>query len=198
MLHGWTGDENAMWIFAHRLPSNYWLIAPRGLYPAPWGGYSWHPQKWGIWPTVNDLQPAVESLLNVLTPQYFPEIDFSLPQNRNVNDRPIHLVGFSQGAALALTFALLYPLMVRAVAGLSGFLPEDAGEYIADKPLRDLPVMLAHGTRDELVPVQKARQAVGLLTQAGARVDYCEDDVGHKLSVICFRSLEVFFQDLSL
>ncbi len=25
MLHGWTGDENAMWVFARNLPDNFWI-----------------------------------------------------------------------------------------------------------------------------------------------------------------------------
>ncbi len=28
LLHGWTGDENAMWVFANRLPRNSLLISP--------------------------------------------------------------------------------------------------------------------------------------------------------------------------
>lgn len=42
LLHGWTGDENVMWIFASRLPGNYLMISPRGLYKSPLGGYAWH------------------------------------------------------------------------------------------------------------------------------------------------------------
>ena len=86
---------------------------------------------------------------------------------------------------------------MRAVAGLSGFLPNQFEQYSQSLPIREIPVLLAHGTRDELVPVEKARQAVEQLTRAGARVDYCEDNVGHKLSATCFRSLEVFFQGIS-
>ena len=43
MLHGWTGDEHAMWIFASRLPAEAMLLAPRGLHDTPYGGYAWHP-----------------------------------------------------------------------------------------------------------------------------------------------------------
>src|SRR5512143_3327901 len=41
MLHGWTGDENSMWVFASRLPENCWLVAPRAPYLSPLGGFSW-------------------------------------------------------------------------------------------------------------------------------------------------------------
>ncbi|MEW5868320.1 MAG: hypothetical protein AB1894_03530 [Chloroflexota bacterium] len=184
MLHGWTGDENAMWVFASRLPQDAWLVAPRGLYPAPTGGYAWHAYKPRMWPWVDDFRPAVEALLELLTPENFPGADFS----------KLRLVGFSQGAALAFTLALLHPGRICTLAGLSGFLPDGAAALAAGQPLRGIPLFMAHGSQDALVPVERARQAVELLEQAGAQVSYCEDDVGHKLSAGCFRGLEAFFR----
>ena len=184
MLHGWTGDENSMMVFATRLPKDAWLVSPRGLYSAPLGGYSWHTHKSKAWPWVDDFYPALESLQSLLIPQNFPSADLS----------SLRLVGFSQGAALAYTFALTYPARVRALAGLSGFLPDGAVALARDLPLRDKPVFIAHGTQDELVPVERARQAADLLKQAGAKVAYCEDEVGHKLSADCFRGMQYFFE----
>ena len=186
MLHGWTGDENSMWVFASRLPEQARLIAPRGLHTTPLGGYGWHEHKSKAWPWVDDFRPSIQALLEFLSPQNFPMADVAR----------FSLVGFSQGAALAFTLALLFPERVRAVAGLSGFLPDGASVNLAEGTLKHKPVFLAHGTRDELVPVERARQAVKQLQQSGAQVDYCEDNVGHKLSATCFRSLEVFFQDV--
>ena len=183
MLHGWTGDEDAMWVFASRLPSNAMLVAPRGLYPAPMGGFSWQPQMAKLWPWVDDFNPAVEALLELLTDENFPQADFS----------QLRLLGFSQGAALAFTFALTYPEQVRSFAGLSGFLPDGVQPLVNQLPLEGKNAFLAHGTQDQLVPVARARQAAQLLGQAGARVSYCEDDVGHKLSSSCFKGLKFFF-----
>ena len=76
MLHGWTGDENAMWIFASRLPTEAILLAPRGLHDTPLGGYGWHPHTPKAWPWVDDFQPAIEALRHVLTPDNFPTADF--------------------------------------------------------------------------------------------------------------------------
>ncbi len=47
LLHGWTGDENSMWIFARNFPADMWIAAPRALYPAEGGGYSWRPPHSG-------------------------------------------------------------------------------------------------------------------------------------------------------
>lgn len=184
LLHGWTGDEDVMWVFADKLPKESMILAPRGLYPAPMGGYSWHPHRDGSWPWIDDFRPAVEALLQVLVPESFPEADFT----------QLRLMGFSQGAALAYTFSLLYPVRVMAIAGLSGFLPDGSEALARNQPLKGKPIFVAHGSQDETVPVGRARQAVEVLEAAGAKVTYCEDDVGHKLSAKCFRALETFFK----
>jgi phospholipase/carboxylesterase len=186
MVHGLAGDENVMWVFASRLPENALLVAPRALYPAGQGGYTWHVHREDEWPSVDDLKPAAEALLGLITPEHFPDADLE----------QVSAVGFSQGAAVLYTLALTHPGRLRALAGLAGFLPEGAENLAAAEPLKNLPVFVAHGVRDERVPVERARRAVEVLEQAGADVTYCEDDVGHKLSLNCFKALERFFKGL--
>lgn len=188
MLHGWTGDEDSMWVFASRLPKDTLLIAPRGLYKAALGGFAWYKQRSkrsSLWPYVEDFNPAVDELLALFTPENFPAGDFS----------QLRLVGFSQGAAMTFAVGFQHPERVQALAGLSGFLPEGSAELAVGQPLLDKPVFLAHGTQDELVPVEKAHLAATILERAGATVNYCEHDVGHKLNAACFRSMEIFFED---
>jgi phospholipase/carboxylesterase len=183
LLHGWTGDENAMWIFAARLPKDALLIAPRGLYTTPLGGYGWHPYKFNVWPWVDDFLPAIEQIREFISPENFPNGDFT----------KLSLVGFSQGAALSYAFFMSFPYLVNSVAGLSGFLPDGSEALARNEPLKDKAVFIAHGSKDELVPVSKARRAVEILNLAGAQVSYCEDEVGHKLSANCFQGLQTFF-----
>lgn len=182
LLHGLTGDENIMWVFTTRLPSNLLIIAPRGIHPAPTGGYSWLPNG-DTEPHVDDFRPAVDRLVQVLEGEHFPRADFSR----------VGVMGFSQGAALTYTLSLLQPARVSALAGLAGFIPEGAEALARNRPLLGKPVFAAHGTRDETIPVERARLAVRVLEEAGGQVTYCEDDVGHKLSAKCFRSLDAFF-----
>jgi predicted esterase len=44
-----------------------------------------------------------------------------------------------------------------------------------------------------MVPIDRARASIKILEEAGAQVTYCEDEVGHKVSVTCLRSLKQFF-----
>jgi phospholipase/carboxylesterase len=182
MLHGWTGDENSMWVFASRLPAGAYLIAPRGIYETPLGGYGWEQTAQASKANLDDFQLSVEQLRELLINRNFPGADF----NR------LHLLGFSQGAALAFSYALVHTAGVRSILSLSGFIPAGAEDYVAKNTLNGIPVFLAHGTQDEMVPIQNAWVAASILERAGAYVTACEDDVGHKLSASCFKGLEAF------
>jgi len=187
MLHGWTGDENSMWVFAPRLLKNSLMIAPRGIFTTKGSGYSWHPEMTKPWPWVNDLLPAVEKLFDTISNNNLPDGDFS----------ELHIVGFSQGAALAYTMAILYPERIASLVGLSGFLPDGASAWMGNERLKGLPIFIAHGTEDERVPIERARMTVDFLQKSGASVTYCEDNVGHKLSAKCFRGLDAFYERIN-
>jgi phospholipase/carboxylesterase len=62
--------------------------------------------------------------------------------------------------------------------------------------LEGKPFFAAHGTRDETVTIDVARASMEILEQAGAKVTFCEDDVGHKVSAACLRALKSFFSDM--
>ncbi len=176
LLHGWTGDENSMWIFDSRIPENYRVISPRGIFNTPIGGFGWQDNKVNGWPKATDFQAAVEALLDLVD-------SLALP------DRTFDLMGFSQGAALAYVIGLIHPERIGKLAGLSGFLPDGLENNIATIPFQGKKVFVAHGKKDEMVPIAMAQHVVQTLKKAGADVSYCEDDVGHKLSSGCFRGL---------
>lgn len=182
MLHGWTGDERSMGVFGERMPEKYWLVAPRGIFISPLGGYSWFLEQGQVWPWVDDFRTAIEALFELLIPENFPGADLE----------KLDLMGFSQGAALVYALAFLYPQRVGWLAGLAGFLPEGCEALARNQPLKGKQVYVAHGRLDEQVSVEKGRASVRILQQAGGEVSYCEAKVGHKLSADCVRGLREF------
>jgi phospholipase/carboxylesterase len=151
------------------------------------GGYGWHrfnDEK--VWPEVDDFGPAIRKLCLLMDnwPDTAPAADFSR----------FRIAGFSQGGALAYSFMMLHPERIIALAGLASFLPDRAATYLRASHLKNIPIYISHGHKDRLVPVARARQAVQLLGQAEAQVQYCESDVGHKLSADCFKGMETFFK----
>lgn len=66
-------------------------------------------------------------------------------------DAPVVAVGYSNGGQLAIRAALAAPPLLGAVALLSATVPAQ-GELIADAEGPPIPVLMAHGTADPLVP----------------------------------------------
>ena len=185
MVHGYTGDENSMWIFSRAVSSPTHLIAPRALYPLQNGGYSWVKAK-DTYETshVEDfIHPA-----DVLMKNIDHWIITNTPQ---VNE--IDLMGFSQGAALSYIMGLKFPHRFRKIACLSGYFPEDR-ESLFSKPVRtETRYFIAHGKNDNIVPARMSREAFDILQRQDILVEYAEDDSGHKLGVENFQALKKFF-----
>lgn len=188
LLHGLTGDENSMWVFTKDLPSHYWMIAPRATHSAEPFGYSWRPRPsldFGA-PSLEQLTPAAEVLIRLVDEyQASTKIDAST----------FDVMGFSQGAVMSNLLAFLYPGRIRKAGILAGFVPSGLEALVTKRPLEGKPFFVTHGTKDDMVPIERARASMALLEQAGAKVTYCEDEVGHKVSVTCIRALKDFFAD---
>lgn len=186
LVHGWTGDENSMWVFVRDFAQDYWIVAPRAPYGTEPGGYSWRPPRAGghDFPAFQDLEPAAYSLISFVD-------DYAAVNSLEVTQ--FDAMGFSQGAALVTAIALRHPDRIARAGILAGFLPPGAEPLLDDRPLKGKPFFVAHGTLDEKVKIEFARRSVQLLKQAGANVTYCEDEVGHKLSAGCLRALKEFF-----
>ena len=189
LLHGWTGDENSMWIFTRNFPEDMWMTAPRAPHPSREGGYSWRPlnsvhdDDWGL-PTLSDLKPAADSLIRLVD-----DVSASI----GVDATQFDVAGFSQGGALTNVLTLLYPQRIHKAAVLAGFMPAGTDELISRRVLNGKQFFVAHGIQDKLVPLERAQQSIELLEKAGAQVTFCEAAVGHKVSVECLRGLETFF-----
>ncbi len=186
LIHGWTGDERSMWVFAPRLPKNALLIAPRAPYPSKHpeiAGYSWVQERVDGFSRLEMFAPAVTAFATLLAelPAHFPRADFS----------SFGMAGFSQGSAFSVAYAVQNPDRVQRLAMLAGFLPEDS--QAALPALAGKPILVAHGTQDKTVPLARAHAARDQLTAAGAQVRYCESDTGHKLGANCAAELTEFF-----
>jgi phospholipase/carboxylesterase len=180
LLHGWTGDENSMGIFSRGLDSS-WCFYPRGPVKLA-EGYAWVETQSIHSAHLSTFWPVAQAL--------FEEISGRI-KIYQLENLPVYLAGFSQGAAMALALAIRYSFFQR-VAVLSGFLPAGGEEFLQNNSLSGTEILVAHGRLDDVVPVQLARETQQTLTRAGAVVDYCEEDVGHKLSKNCFDRLRVF------
>jgi phospholipase/carboxylesterase len=184
LIHGWTGDEQVMNIFARRLDGHYWVFFPRGPVVAPQGGFGWAPHGEELASQTPFLVDNAKKLL----------LSFKdLLQQKRITFTPPDLMGFSQGAALAYTLAACEPTQTGKVAALSGFFPNDLDKYCSLEALKGKSFYVTHGRMDETLPVDEGRKAVALLKEVKADVTYCESNATHKVDANCFNDLSIFF-----
>ena len=100
---------------------------------------------------------------------------------------PVHqivLAGFSQGGAIALHTALRYPERLAGLMALSTWLPLTScfQAEVVDNPAagnRELPIFMAHGSFDPMLPIQMGRSSAALLEEAGFGVQWHDYPMAH-------------------
>lgn len=140
LLHGYGSDERDLFALVPYLPPQFVVAAVRAPlsppFPAP--GYSWYPIEGldGRDPThVTDAASRVVDWVDTVAP-----------------GAAVGLLGFSQGAAVALQAMRLNPERFAFAVNLSGYatpgaLPRD-GALAERRP----PVFWGRGTRDDVIP----------------------------------------------
>ncbi len=94
----------------------------------------------------------------------------------------VALAGFSQGGALALYAGLHCPHRLAGVLVLSGYLPLHRERVQAAANTRpSVPVFMAHGRYDDVVPIACAHLACELLTQQGLEITWREYPCAHTM-----------------
>ena len=102
---------------------------------------------------------------------------------RGVPAGRVVLGGFSQGGAMALFAGLRYPEALAGVMCLSAYLLLPATLAAeGTEANRSTPVFAAHGTADDVVPVERAAASRDLLVEAGYPVDWHEYPMAHQIA----------------
>ena len=102
---------------------------------------------------------------------------------RGIPARRLVLAGFSKGGAMALHTGLRHPERLAGILALSTFLP--LPDCLADEATpagRDVPILMAHGTADAIIPLARGRRSRDALVAAGVRVTWREYPMPHAVS----------------
>jgi phospholipase/carboxylesterase len=103
-------------------------------------------------------------------------------KERGVPAASIVIAGFSQGGAMALHTSLRHGERLAGVMALSCSLPlADTLAAEAAPANRDVPIFLAHGTQDPMIPMARALRARETLVGLGYRVEWHEYPMPHSV-----------------
>ena len=88
-------------------------------------------------------------------------------------------VGYSNGANIAASIILLHPGLLRAAVLFRAMVPFEP-ELTPD--LSGMPIFMAAGRMDRMIPPDNTRRLADILAEAGAEVDLRWRNVGHPLT----------------
>lgn len=158
MLHGRGGTAQGILTLADELrTSDASYLAPQAA------GNTWYPL--GFLAPIERNEPWLGSALEKVATTVRQGIDAGIPRRRTV------LLGFSQGACLAVEFAARHASRYGGVACLSGGVigPEvERARYSGD--FDATPVFLGCSDVDFHVPAERVRESAALLERMGADV----------------------------
>jgi phospholipase/carboxylesterase len=178
LLHGYGSDGNDLIglapHFQHLLPGAI-FVSPNAPMPTGMGGFQWFAIDWtgdrlaSRQTGVLEARPVIEGFLRDLWAQT------GIRPERTV------LIGFSQGAMMALHVGTGIDETLMGIIGFSGaFLPPE-GFDAADKP--KAPVCIIHGDMDDVVDPNLSGEANRALSEAGYDVSYhVSRGVGHGIA----------------
>lgn len=121
---------------------------------------------------VRESMIEVEALIN-------RERDRGVPASR------VFLVGFSQGAAIALATGLRRSQALAGVIALSGYLPlANQSETEATPAGKSTPMFLGHGRADPMVPMSLGQRSQTVLNGLGVDVTWRDYPMQHSVSPV--------------
>jgi len=107
--------------------------------------------------------------------------------------KKIVLAGFSQGGAIVLQTALRHPERLAGVMALSTYLPLAATlESERSKTNQDLPIFMAHGKFDDIIPIHRAQQSRDFLQKLQYKVEWHEYPMPHSVCAEEIADLSAF------
>ncbi|MCW2614079.1 MAG: serine esterase [Frankiales bacterium] len=169
LLHGRGSHEREILALADHLPAGPAYVAVRAPI-AEGGGYAWFANR-------GTGRPVAESL-RATTDWFRAWLDRVAPTGR-----PVVLVGFSGGAAFAGGLLLDDPARYAGAALLYGTLPFDAGVPTTPGRLAAVPVLVAQGEQDTVIPRELLdRTWTYLLGSSGATTTARRDPGGHGIT----------------
>jgi phospholipase/carboxylesterase len=175
LLHGYGSNEEDLFSFASELPDEYFVISVRAPHDMMYNSFAWYAINFDADENkFSDIEQAQSS--RVLIATFIDEV----VQNYPIDQKNVTLIGFSQGCILSYAVALTYPEKVQRVVAMSGYLnTEIADEDFAKNDFSNLKIFASHGTVDQVIPVDWARNSIPKIKALGIDIVFKEYPVGH-------------------
>jgi phospholipase/carboxylesterase len=169
LLHGTGGDENDLVSLGQELAPGAAILSPRGKVSEYGAARFFKRLAEGVFDhedlvfRTHELAGFVETMAQ--------EYGFDLAK--------LVAVGYSNGANIAASLMLLHPGLLRAAVLFRAMVPFEP-EEVPD--LSGMPIFLAAGRMDRMIPPENTERLVEILREAGADLDLRWRNTGHALT----------------
>lgn len=177
LLHGVGSNEEDLFVLASYADPRFCVVSARAPITLGPRAYGWYRVQWAedgprhIPEEARAGREAASAFVAEATTAY------GLDAGR------VYLAGFSQGAITSLGLALTAPHSIAGAVIMSGrLLPELAHAHAPAEQLRGLPLLVVHGTRDAVLPIDKGRQINEFLSGLPVQLTYKEYDMAHQVN----------------
>ena len=169
LLHGTGGNENDLIPLGQELAPGAAILSPRGKISEHGAPRFFRRLAEGVF-DVEDL---------IFRAHELAEFVEAAAEEYGFDKEKLVAAGYSNGANIAAALILLHPGLLRSAVLLRSMVPLEP-EVTPD--LSGLPVFMAAGTQDRMIPPDNTERLVGILREAGAEVELRWRDIGHPLS----------------
>jgi phospholipase/carboxylesterase len=177
LLHGVGSNEQDLFGLADYLDDRFLVVSLRAPQVIGPGAYGWYHIDFTPQGLIYD--PADAERGRMAAAQAIDEVVNAYDAD---SDR-VYLMGFSQGAVMSLSNALLLPEKIAGAVIMSGgLLPEIREKVAPENRLAGLPVFVAHGKYDPVLPVQAGRKIRDFLQTKPVDLTYREYPMAHQVS----------------
>lgn len=177
LLHGQESSEKEIFNLAASLDDRFLIICPRGVFNRLPGRNNWFQAELvsGVWMT-NSVQAEFSR-------QSLVKFVLEAVKAYHTNPSLTYLMGFCQGAVMALDMMLFDQNQYAGVVAMSGqLLPEMRTTPSRLDRFHEFAVMVTHGLNDDIYPVGCGRITRDTLNNWGLNVVYREYPGGHLLT----------------
>ena len=172
LMHGMGSNEQDMLSLFEEI-EDFYIFSIRGPLSQPPGYAYFTIQGFGK-PHREVFDEAVNCLTEFIDYAYE---QYSLDKNR------LFLLGFSQGAILAMTLGLTLGSRVKGIVALSGYIPQFVREEYDIQPVDQLSLFISHGEMDQALPFEWGRDNAQFFKKLGASVTFHTYVAGHTISL---------------
>jgi phospholipase/carboxylesterase len=171
-LHGRGSNEQNMFALVQPLANEFIVIGIRGDLPLGSGFQYYELKSLGV-PLRESFDEAARKLQDFIQ---YATAKYPIDTERR------YLLGFSQGAIMSMTLALMMGSELKGIVALNGYIPDFVKTEYPLQTIEDVSVFISHGEYDSVFPVRIGHETAAYLQERTSKLTFRTYPMDHGVS----------------